>query len=289
LSETKDLSHQVCMVTGATGGIGKVMACEIARQGMQVVVVSRNAERCEATAAEIRETTGNQAVNYLAADLSSQKEIWDLAERFCIKYERLDVLVNNAGGFYMNRIESEDGIELTWALNHLSYFMLTNLLIRMLKKSAPARVVNVSSNAHLGGSINFDDLEGKKRYRGWTAYSQSKLANILFTFELARRLEGSGVTANVLHPGFVATNFAKNNNRLVRFFINLSHLFALSPEEGARTGTYLANSPEVEGVSGEYFIKQKATRAAKAAYNPDTAMRLWEVSQQMTGLRVDID
>jgi retinol dehydrogenase 12 len=289
LRETKDLSHQVCMVTGATGGIGKVMAREIARQGMQVVVVSRNAERCEATAAEIREETGNQTVNYLAADLSSQKEIWDLVESFCSKYDRLDVLVNNAGGFFMNRIESEDGIELTWALNHLSYFMLTNLLIKMLKKSAPARVVNVSSNAHLGGAINFNDLEGKQRYRGWTAYSQSKLANILFTYELARRLEGSGVTANVLHPGFVATNFAKNNNKLVRFFINLSHLIALSPEEGARTGTYLATSPEVEGVSGNYFVKQKPIQAAKAAYDRDSARRLWEVSQQMTGLRMEID
>jgi retinol dehydrogenase 12 len=284
-----DLSNQVCIVTGATGGIGKVTAREIARQGMQVVVVSRNAERCEATAAQIREETGNQAVNYLTADLSSQKEILDLVERFCSKHERLDVLVNNAGGFYMNRIESEDGIELTWALNHLSYFMLTILLIKMLKESAPARVVNVSSNAHLGGSINFNDLEGKQRYRGWTAYSQSKLANVLFTFELARRLEGSGVTANVLHPGFVATNLAKNNNRLVRFIINLSHLIALSPEEGARTGTYLATSPEVEGVTGNYFVKQKPIQAAKAAYNRDSAKRLWEVSQQMTGLRADTD
>jgi NAD(P)-dependent dehydrogenase (short-subunit alcohol dehydrogenase family) len=283
------LDNQVCLVTGATNGIGKITAREIASQGLQVVVVSRNIARCEATVAEIREKTGNQAVDMLVADLSSQSAIRELVVNFCEKYKRLDVLVNNAGGFFMKRIETEDGIEMTWALNHLSYFLLTTLLLERLKGSAPARVINVSSNAHLGGTIDFGDLEGNKRYSGWKAYSQSKLANVLFTFELARRLEGSGVTANAMHPGFVATGFAKNNNRLVRFVINLSHLFALSPEEGARTVIYLATSPEVEGVSGEYFIKQKASRAAKAAYNQDSARRLWKVSQQMTGLRTDIN
>jgi NAD(P)-dependent dehydrogenase (short-subunit alcohol dehydrogenase family) len=283
------LDKQVCLVTGATNGIGKITAREIASQGLQVVVVSRNAARCAATVAEIREKTGNQAVDMLVADLSSQSAVRELAMSFCEKYKRLDVLVNNAGGFYMNRIESEDGIEMTWALNHLSYFLLTNLLLERLKDSAPARVINVSSNAHLGGTIDFSDLEGNKRYSGWKAYGQSKLANILFTFELARLLEGSGVTANAMHPGFVATGFAKNNNRLVRFIVSLSHLFALSPEEGARTVIYMATSPEVEGVSGEYFIKQKASRAAKAAYNRDSAERLWKVSQQMTGLRADTD
>jgi NAD(P)-dependent dehydrogenase (short-subunit alcohol dehydrogenase family) len=289
LKQDMQLDKQVCLVTGATNGIGKITAQEIASQGLQVVVVSRNAARCAATVAEIREKTGNQTVDMLVADLSSQSAIRELAMSFCEKYKRLDVLVNNAGGFFMKRIETEDGIEMTWALNHLSYFLLTNLLLERLKDSAPARIINVSSNAHLGGTIDFSDLEGHKRYSGWKAYGQSKLANILFTFELARRLEGSGVTANAMHPGFVATGFAKNNNRLVRFIVNLSHLFALSPEEGARTVIYLATSPEVEGVSGEYFIKQKATRAAKAAYNRDIAKRLWKVSQHLTGLRADTD
>lgn len=270
------------MITGATRGIGKIMAREIARRGMQVVIASRNADRCAFTAAEIRKQTGNLSIDYLAADLSSQREIRDLARRYCEKYNRLDVLVNNAGGFYMKRYLTEDQIELTWALNHLSYFLLTNLLLDLLKTSAPSRVINVSSNAHLGGSIKFNNLEGKQGYSGWPAYAQSKLANILFTFELARRLEGSGVTANVLHPGFVATGFGKNNPGLINVLMRLAHLFAISPEEGAKTGVYLATSPEVEGVTGQYFIKQKSVQAAKTAYDRYTARRLWKVSEKMT-------
>ena len=276
---------KVCMVTGATGGIGKVMAREIARQGLQVVIVSRYEQRCAATAAKIRESTSNQSVDYLAANLSSLKEVRSLAKRFREKYNRLDVLVNNAGGFFMKRQESQDGIEMTWALNHLSYFLLTNLLLDMLSANAPARVINVSSNAHLGGSINFNDPGGKQRYFGWTAYAQSKLANLLFTFQLARCMEASGVTANAFHPGYVATRFGMNNAGLVGFLIGLSHVFALSPEEGAQTGVYLATSADVEGVTGKYFVKEKPVQAAKAAYDQDTASRLWELSAQMTSLK----
>jgi retinol dehydrogenase-12 len=279
-----EMSEKVCLITGGSGGIGEVTAREIARQGMRVVIVSRNAERCAAAAARICSQTGVQAVDTLVADLSSQAEIHDLAQRFREKYERLDVLVNNAGGFFMKRLETVDGIELTWALNHLSYFLLTHLLLDMLKASAPARVVNVSSNSHLSGGINFDDLEGKRFYFGWIAYAQSKLANILFTFELARQLKGSEVTANVLHPGFVATNFGRNNGGLVDAVMGFLHHFAISPEEGARTSIYLATSPEVEGVTGGYFVKGKACLAAKRAYDETIAKRLWEISEGMTGL-----
>jgi retinol dehydrogenase 12 len=260
------------------------MALEIARQGMQVVIASRNEDRCATAAAEIRESTSNQAVDYLAADLSSQKQVRSLAERFRERYTRLDVLINNAGGFFMQRLLNEDGIEMTWALNHLSYFLLTNLLLDIISNSSPARVINVSSNAHIGGSINFGDLEGKKLFFGWRAYAQSKLANILFTFELARRLEGSGVTANAMHPGYVATRFGMNNTGLVGFIIGLSHVFAISPEEGAQTGIYLATSPEVAGITERYYIKQRPVQAAKAAYDREVAKRLWEVSIKKTGL-----
>jgi retinol dehydrogenase 12 len=279
-----DISNKVCLITGASGGIGLVTAREIARQGMQVVIVSRDEQRCAAAVDKIRAQTGNQAVEALVADLSSQAQVRDLAQRFHQKYQRLDILINNAGGIYMKRMETVDGIEMTWALNHLSYFLLTHLLLDTLKASAPARIINVSSNAHTGGGINFDDLEGKRFYFGWLAYAQSKLANILFTFELARRLEGSGITANVLHPGFVATKFGHNNTGLIGAMIRLSYLFGISTEEGARTGIYLATSPEVEGVSGGYFVKEKASRAAKRAYDESIAKRLWQVSEQMTGV-----
>jgi retinol dehydrogenase 12 len=279
-----DISNKVCLITGASGGIGLVTAREIARQGMQVVIVSRDEQRCAAAVDNIRAQTGNQAVEALVADLSSQAQVRDLAQRFHQKYQRLDILINNAGGIFMKRMETVDGIEMTWGLNHLSYFLLTHLLLDTLKASAPARIINVSSNAHTGGGINFDDLEGKRFYFGWLAYAQSKLANVLFTFELARRLEGSGVTANVLHPGFVATNFGYNNSGLVGAMIRLSYLLGISPEEGARTSIYLATSPEVEEVSGGYFVKEKASRAAKRAYDESTAKRLWQVSEQMTGV-----
>ena len=277
-------SGKICLVTGGSGGIGEVTAREVARQGMQVVIVSSNAQRLAAAAERIRAQTGNQAVDFLVADLSSQAEVRSLAERFSEKYPRLDILVNNAGGFYMRRIESVDGIELTWALNHLNYFLLTNLLLDVLKASAPSRIINVSSNAHLGGVINFNDPEGKSFYFGWTAYAQSKLVNVMFTFELARHLEGSQVTANVLHPGFVATGLGRNNGGLVGAAMGLLHRFALTAEQGAQTSIYLATSPDVEGINGQYFVKQQSSVAAKAAYDEASARRLWEISQQATGL-----
>jgi retinol dehydrogenase-12 len=282
----KPLEGKICMVTGATSGIGAVTARALAQKGARVIIVARNVNRCENTVAEIIQTTGNHAVEYMLADLSSHDEIHNLVRVYQDKYERLDVLVNNAGGFFMSRLESIDGIEMTFALNHLNYFLLTNLLIETIKASAPARIINVSSAAHQNASIDFDDLQDKHNYSSWQAYGQSKLANILFTYELARRLEGTGVTVNALHPGFVATNFGANNagflGTLVRRFMNL---FSIDVETGAQTSIYLAASAEVEGVTGKYFVKQQAVASSEISYDQTTAKRLWEISEEMTGVR----
>lgn len=272
------------MVTGATSGIGAVTARVLAEKGATVVVVGRNAEKCQATANHIKQQTGNPKVEFLLADLSVQEAIRQLAEQFQSRYQRLDVLVNNAGGFFLTRQQSADGLEMTFALNHLGYFLLTNLLLDRLKASAPARIVNVSSDAHHGTKINFDDLQSRQRYAPMQVYGQSKLANLLFTYELARRLEGTGVTANALHPGFVATNLAANNGWLARLFLPLVHLFAISAEAGAQTSIYLATSPEVERVTGQYFVNKQPVRSSPESYDRSAASRLWQVSAELTGL-----
>lgn len=281
------MKDKVIMVTGATAGIGAVAALEIARQGATLVGVGRNSEKCAAVASRISAETGNPSVEYLVADLSSQAQIRQLAQNFQSRYSRLDGLVNNAGAYFSRRQESVDGIELTFALNHLNYFLLTNQLMEILIASAPARVVNVSSNAHQGSRINFADIESRRLYMSWTAYGQSKLANVLFTYELARRLNDSGVTANALHPGFVASAFGHNNHDLVGWGTRIAQkISGRSPEEGARTIIYLACSPEVEGVSGKYFVDEKAVPSSPASYDEDSARRLWELSEAMTGTSV---
>jgi len=282
------MQGKVCIVTGATGGIGEVTARELARKGATVVVISRSETKCRATVDRIQAETGNPRVDYLVADMASQSSVRSVAEAFRAKYDRLDVLVNNAGMYFARRQESADGIEMTFALNHLGYFLLMELLRDLLVASAPARVVNVSSGAHMRGKINFEDLEGKVKFSGWAAYAQSKLANILFTAELARQLAGTGVTANSLHPGFVASNFAMNNmegsRAILRPLFRLMQKFtAISPEEGAQTSLFLASSPAMEGVTGQYFAKSKAVTPSKAAQDVAAARRLWEISAQMTG------
>jgi NAD(P)-dependent dehydrogenase (short-subunit alcohol dehydrogenase family) len=281
------LSSQTALVTGATAGIGLVTARELARMGARVVGVGRNAQKSAAIAAQIRQETGNPNVEYLLADLSVQADIRQLAEKFRAKYDQLHILVNNAGGFFMKRHETADGLEMTFALNHLSYFLLTNLLLDELKASARAdasvRIVNVSSGANFGGQINFDDLQGVRHYAGWSAYSMSKLANVMFTYALARRLDGSGVSANCLHPGFVASNFAKNNGKLYNIAMSLMKPLTISPEKGARTSLYLATSPEVAGITGKYFDdKQRNVSSAKVSYDEAQQEKLWEVSAQLT-------
>jgi len=271
----------ICLITGATSGIGEVTARELARRGMHVIIVGRSAERVAATVARIKQATGVE-IETLIADLSSQAGVRSVAEAFLQRHRRLDVLINNAGGFFASRQVSADGIELTWALNHMSYFLLTNLLIDTLRASAPARVINVSSDAHRGGVMRWDDLQFTRGYNGWAAYAQSKLANILFSNELARRLEGTGVTSNALHPGFVATRFAHNNGIIWGGLMALmQRLFAITPEEGAQTSIYLATAPEVAAISGRYFVKSRETSPAPQAQDMAAAARLWEISERM--------
>jgi NAD(P)-dependent dehydrogenase (short-subunit alcohol dehydrogenase family) len=277
------MNNRICLITGATGGIGQVTARELARQGATVVIAGRNREKCVAVADTIKEQTGNPHVAFLVADLSVQREVHHLAEQFKQQYDRLDVLVNNAGALYMARQLSADGIELTFALNHLNYFLLTHLLLESLRASPAARIINVASDAHRGAQIDFANLQGEKRYQSFPIYSQSKLANILFTYELARRL-GGAPTANALHPGFVATNFGKNNGWGSRIFMSLLHRFAINEEQGAQTTLYLATSPEVAGVTGKYFVKQQAVSSSPASYDAKVAQQLWRVSEQMTGI-----
>jgi NAD(P)-dependent dehydrogenase (short-subunit alcohol dehydrogenase family) len=278
------LQNKTCLITGATSGIGLATALALAKMDATVVLAGRSEERCQNAVARIKSDTGNQNVDYLLADLSIQAQVRALADEFKSRYDRLDVLVNNAGAIFFFRERSTDGIEMTFAVNHLAYFLLTNLLLDTLKTSAPARIVNVASNAHLGQRLDFDNPELKRGYNPGKAYGRSKLANLYFTYELARRLEGTGVTVNAMHPGFVQTNMAANNGWLVSLFLPLVHLKSLTPEQGARTVVYLASSPEVEGVTGKYFVREREVASDPVSYDEGAAKRLWEVSERMTGL-----
>jgi retinol dehydrogenase 12 len=275
------MDGKVCLVTGATSGIGLATAQELAGRGATVVVVGRNRQKCEATVGDIQQRTGNPAVAFLLADLSSQAEIRRLASEFRQNHDRLDVLINNAGGIFLDRRESVDGIELTFALNHMAYFLLTELLLDLTKSSAPARIINVSSEAHRGMTLDWEDLQARRSYRGFRVYSQSKLANLLFTFELARRLAGTGVTVNAMHPGFVASNIFAGNGWKGWAVRRIASLFALSPEAGARTVVYLATSPDVAGVTGQYFVKERPVQSSAASHDEEASRRLWEVSKEL--------
>lgn len=283
-SSDQSMQGKVCMVTGAASGIGAVTAQALAQRGATVILVDRDAGKGGLTVEQIKQQTGNSAVELMVADLSSQKAIRQLVQQFTSRYRRLDVLVNNAGALFGERQESVDGIEMTFALNYLGYFLLTNLLLDTLKASAPARIINTSSRSHARARINFDDLESRTNYKGLSAYAHSKLAIVLFTYELARRLKGSGVTVNALHPGIVATNFAMQGGGIVGLIVRLFRPFFVSPEQGAQTGIYLATSPEVEGVTGKYFVKCKAVPSSPASYDMTVASRLWEVSEKYTSL-----
>jgi NAD(P)-dependent dehydrogenase (short-subunit alcohol dehydrogenase family) len=279
------MTGKYCVVTGATSGIGRITARALAERGASVVVVGRSRERCEATVETIRQSVPGAEVEFLLADLSAQAEIRRLAREIQERLPRLDVLVNNAGTLSMTRQESADGIEMTFALNHLAYFLLTNLLLDRLKASAPSRIVSVSSDAHHWVKrIDFEDLQGLKRYRGFQAYAQSKLANLLFTYEAARRLEGTGVMANALHPGFVATNIFAGNGAMGWLMRASARLLAISPEEGARTTVLLASAPELEGVSGRFFVHGRPVVSSRASRDEAAAQRLWDVSEVLTGL-----
>jgi len=280
---TDSMRGRVCLVTGATSGIGKATAHALATKGASVLLVGRDPQKGEATAREIREATANEDVEFLRADLCSQAAIRELADRVLAEHDRLHVLLNCAGAFFRDRRVTIDGLEMTFALNHLAYFLLTRLLLDLLQGTAPARIVNVTSGAQSMGRINFEDLQGERRYRGQAAYNQSKLANVLFTYELARRLDGTGVTINCVHPGWVRTDFGRQNQPLAwRLMIAVVVPFMRSPEKGAETVVYLASDPEVETVTGKYFHDLKPKRSSKLSYDEVVAARLWQVSEELT-------
>ena len=284
------LEGKTCLVTGATSGIGTETARALAERGAHVVIAGRNAERAEATRADIVRRSGNRKVDVLLADLASLAEVRKLAGAFLEGYDRLHLLVNNAGLVNNQREVTVDGFESTFAVNHLAYFLLTNLLLPRLRESAPARIVSVASDAHHFGAIDWHDLQSEQRYQGapilsgMRVYGTSKLLNILFNTELARRLEGSGVTANCLHPGMVATGLGTNNGVLGGAAMLLVRPFALSPARGAETTIHLCTEPELSDVSGRYFAKKQVKKPSRAARDKVAARKLWELSRELVGL-----
>ncbi len=274
-----------CMITGATSGIGRSTALELGQMGAKLILVCRNRERGEELVREIQRN-GNSEVELMIADLESQAQIRKLAADFLATRKPLHVLINNAGVFNLKRKTTSDGLEEVFAVNHLAYFLLTMLLLDRIKESAPARIINIASDLHQRATMKFDDLGGERSYGSFASYAQSKLGNVLFTYELARRLAGSGVTVNCVHPGAVATNLAKNNGILASAAWKLIGAFMKSPDDGARTQIYLAASPDVEGITGKYFIDSKEARSSAESHDANIARRLWDVSAQMTGLPV---
>jgi NAD(P)-dependent dehydrogenase (short-subunit alcohol dehydrogenase family) len=278
------MKEKIVVITGANSGIGKAASLALARMGATVVMVVRNPEKGEAARSEIIRESQNSSVDLLLADLSSLESVRQLAQEFHRKYSRLDVLVNNAGLFNQRRGVTIDGYENTFATNYLAPFLLTNLQLDLLKASAPSRIINVSSVGHYNGHMNFDDLNLEKDYGGWKAYGQSKLALVLFTHELAKKLEGTGVIVNSVHPGTVATNIWSRPLGPAGFIMALPKLFMTSPEKGVETIVYLASSPDAERFSGEYWEKMKMKKSSDESYNEQIAQRLWDVSAKLTHL-----
>jgi NAD(P)-dependent dehydrogenase (short-subunit alcohol dehydrogenase family) len=283
-SEKASMKDKVVMVTGANSGIGKAASLELARMGATVVMVARDRERGEAAKAEIVQKSENSSTDLLLSDLSSLESVRQLAAEFQRKYSKLHVLVNNAGLFNQRRHVTIDGYENTFATNYLAPFLLTNLQLDLLKASAPSRIVNVSSVGHYNGHINFDDLNLENDYGGWKAYGQSKLALVLFTHELAKKLQGTGVTVNAVHPGTVATNIWTRPFGPAGFIMALPKLFMTSPEKGAETIVYLASSSEAQSLNGEYLEKLKVKKSSDESYNEEIAQRLWDISAKLTHL-----
>jgi NAD(P)-dependent dehydrogenase (short-subunit alcohol dehydrogenase family) len=275
------MKDKICLVTGATSGIGKITALELARKGATVVVVARDPARAKATVDEIGRATGSSRVSTMLCDFASQASIRRLADEYRRTHDKLHVLVNNAGVILGPREVTADGLEATFAINHVGYFLLTNLLLDVLRASAPARIVNVASGAHFQGKLDFDDLQLERSYTGFGAYAASKLANVAWSAELARRLAGTGVTANSVHPGAVATRWGDSGSSFFRFILKLGRPFLRSPEKGAETVIHLASSPEVEGVTGEYFHDRRRAKASREARDPETGRKLWEASEKL--------
>jgi len=273
------MQDRVVIVTGATSGIGEVAARGLAAMGANIVIVSRSEAKTSMLAEQIR-LAGGQAQPF-NADLSSMNEVRRVAREIHASYDHIDVLLNNVGAFFTSHQYSVDGLEMTFALNHVSYFLLTQQLMDLIRLGEQPRIVNVASAAHFGGHIDFNNLQLDKGFNGWRAYNNSKLMNVLFTYELSRRLAGSGITANVLHPGFVATNFGKSNGGIFKPIFGMIYAGALTSEEGAQTSIYLASSSEVDGISGKYFVNSQPAKSSEESYSNTAAARLWDVSTEL--------
>ena len=278
------MQGKTVVVTGATSGIGEVAADRLAQKGARIVFIARDRERGQETLKHLRAIAGhdNHAVHY--ADLMKLSEQKRVAAEIAASEPQIDVLINNAGALFNSRQVTEDGLEKTFALNHMSYFTVTNVLLDKLKATPGARIVSTSSDAHKGAKLNFDDLQSEKSYSGFGVYGRSKLMNILFTRELARHLAGTGVTANCLHPGFVGTRFGDQSGGIMSFAVKIAKNFALTPEQGAQTIIYLGSSPDVEGKSGGYYFKSKLATPTKEAQNDTDAKKLWDASAKIAGL-----
>jgi NAD(P)-dependent dehydrogenase (short-subunit alcohol dehydrogenase family) len=274
------------IITGATHGIGLAAAEELARRGAELTIIARDSGRAASAVEQITRAGGGAAVDVLIADVSSQAAVREVATESLRRYARIDVLINNAGAIYEHRRETVDGIELTWGTNHLSTFLLTNLLLERIIDSAPARVVTTTSDAHKGHLIPFDDLNAQRSYRmrGYTRYGETKLANILFTVELARRLRGTQVTANCFHPGLVATGFNRNNGKLMSAAMMIARPFSRSPRKGAETLVWLADSLDAGALNGAYVVDCREATPSKPAMDAEVARRLWRVSEEQTRL-----
>lgn len=277
------LQNKNIIVTGGSTGIGYETALGLAGMGASVWIVGRNESKLARAVKSIIESTGNKNVDSFLTDLSSIQAIKELGQSINTKLDHLDVLINNAGAFFMRRHKSVDGLEMTFALNHVNYFLLTHLLLDLLKQTGNARIVNVSSSAHFTGRVDFSDLQSEKGYSPMRVYGTSKLMNVLFTYELERRLNGDGITVNALHPGFVASNFGKSKGGLMIPIFSLFHLGAISTQEGAKTSIYLASSPDVDGVTGRYFDKCQAISSSKDSYDEAGAKRLWTETELLIG------
>jgi NAD(P)-dependent dehydrogenase (short-subunit alcohol dehydrogenase family) len=280
------MGGQTVLVTGGTSGIGKATAVAMAAMGADVVITGRDPERGGLAVEEIRAESTGGSVELILADLAVRAEVRRLAEEFRERHDRLDVLINNAGLVQSERTETPDGIETTLAVNHLASFLLTNLLLDLLKKSAPSRIVTVSSEAQRWGNMDFEDLQSRRDYKGMPVYGMTKLANIMFTYELAERLKGTGVTSTCVHPGAVNTRFGANNRGPMTLLFRLSKPFMRTPQQGADTLIYLASSWEVEGISGKYYSDRKWIEPQGVALDPEARRKLWEASEELTGLRV---
>lgn len=277
------------LITGGSSGMGKETAIALAKLGYQVIILCRNSIRGELALQEIKRRSGSKDIELALCDLGSLESIRLFAAAFKSNYDSLQVLVNNAGVILPGRHETSDGYELQFGVNHLGHFLLTNLLTDLLVKSAPSRVVVVASGAHKAGKIRFEDIQLKQGYRAFKAYSQSKLANVLFAYELADRLKGSGVTVNCLHPGAVATQIGINRETgFGSFATSLLKPFFQTPEQGAATAVYLASSPEVEGETGQYYYRRKPVRSSKTSYDKKLADRLWGLSEELAGIEVSM-